>query len=144
MCQRTHLIPSFFKEPAQYRKSNEKLTLLGPPSLHPPRPRPDLAFSSWPLALQLTASTRSAERPVFCGHVKPGKCRADLLWERLLMSLPFCSLIAHHQGRCPSDPRSPTRRCPKCPQNLKEGHGQGFFYLRALIGRRPDRDTFLN
>lgn len=33
---------------------------------------------------------------LFCGCVMPEMCWTDLLFELLLMSLPFCSLIAHH------------------------------------------------
>lgn len=39
--------------------------------------------------------------PVFCGCVKPEMCWTELLFERLLMSQPFCSLIAHHLGTVP-------------------------------------------
>lgn len=99
----------------------------------PPTPRSCLFFLTFGSPINSLHSERWA--PVFCGHVKPGKCRADLLWERLLMSLPFCSLIAHHQGRCPPDLRSPTRRCPKRPKTSRKD-----MYKKSLCAR-SDRST---
>lgn len=54
------------------------------------------------------------------------------------MSLPFCSLIAHHQGRGPSDLRSTTRRCDKRPKP------QGRTWNKKVLSTGTDRDTFSN
>lgn len=104
-------------------KSSHRSALPSPP------PRSRLFFLTFGSPINSLHSERWG--PVFCGHVKPGKCRADLLWERLLMSLPFCSLIAHHQGRCPSDPRSPTRRCSKRPKTSRKDMYKNFLSVRS-------------
>lgn len=102
--------------------------------LAPLAPRSRLFFLTFGSPINRPHSERRA--PVFCGRVKPGKCRRDLLFERLLMSLPFCSLIAHHQGRCPSDLRSTTRRCAKRPKTSRKDMDQEF------VSTGSDRETF--
>lgn len=120
-----HLILSYFKERELEWKAQTARPSLAPTSR--------LFFLTFGSPINRLHSERWAS--VFCGHVKPGKCRKDLLLERLLMSLPFCSLIAHHRGHCPSDLGSMKRRCAKCPKPHGRTRNRNSYPLALIVTR---------